>query len=96
MAHHYSSYQKIVSLYNISTFWCTLQTKFNKRLSIFTKILNELIKDTDNPPDIDGASQAVQVLGKLFNVFADHRGQLATSRYPQRIWRNKSTTPDGI
>ena len=43
-------------------------------------------KDTDNPPDVDGASQAVGVVGKLLNVFADHDSQLATGGYAQRVF----------
>ena len=47
-------------------------------------------KDTNNPPDINGASQTIRILRKLFNVFANHHGQFATSRCSQCVCQNAS------
>ena len=60
-------------------------------------------KDTDNPPDVDGAAHAVSVLWKLADSFDDHRRQMTltdhlhhrytTTAVSRRCAQNMQSTP---
>jgi len=41
------------------------------------------MKDTDNPPDVDRASESVSVLWKLADTFDDHRRKMALADHSQ-------------
>jgi len=66
-----------------------ISVEFKHKTELWPKVQRNW-KDTDNPPDVNGASQAIRVLRKLVNVFANHHSQLANSRYSQRVCQNAS------
>ena len=51
------------------------------------KSQNEPVKDTDNPPDVDGAVHAVGVLGERVDAFRDDDGEEASRGIAQSIWK---------